>query len=140
MYNDCASLTMHPLAALSAHAPASSWEGGGVIPWSVERMRMQPGDVALASMLELLTVLAQVRGPVPSDHTRVHACHKLCMLTSIACLLASMPACAYTCSGLIRMLVLCAMLKWPVLFRPPPTSPPRAPRPTPRPLLNAILT
>ena len=54
------------LAALAVHAPATSWEGGGVISWFTERMRSQPGDVALTCMLELLIVLPQVLGGVAS--------------------------------------------------------------------------
>ena len=48
------------LAAMAAHAPPTQWEGGGVIPWFTERIRSQPQEVALACMLELLTVLPQV--------------------------------------------------------------------------------
>lgn len=48
------------IAAMATHVPAETWEGGGVIPWFTQRMQTQPGEVALACMLELLIVLPQV--------------------------------------------------------------------------------
>lgn len=49
------------LAALAAHLPAAQWGEGGVLKWLMDRMNGQDPSVALSCMLELLTVLPQVR-------------------------------------------------------------------------------
>lgn len=49
------------LAALAAHLPAAEWGGGGAVQWLAGRMAGEPSEAALPCMLELLTVLPQVR-------------------------------------------------------------------------------
>ena len=49
------------LAALAAHLPAAEWGGGGCVQWLTGRMAGEPSEAALPCMLELLTVLPQVR-------------------------------------------------------------------------------
>lgn len=49
------------MAALAAHLPAAQWSEGGVLRWLMERFSGQDPAVAMSCMLELLTVLPQVR-------------------------------------------------------------------------------
>jgi hypothetical protein len=49
------------MAALAAHLPAAQWSEGGVLRWLMERFNGQDPAVAMSCMLELLTVLPQVR-------------------------------------------------------------------------------
>lgn len=50
------------LAALAAHLPAGQWGEGGMLRWLMDRMAGRDPAVAMSCMLELLTVLPQVRG------------------------------------------------------------------------------
>lgn len=49
------------VAALAAHMPAAQWGPNGVVGWLVQRLGGEPQSVSLPCMLELLTVLPQVR-------------------------------------------------------------------------------
>ena len=49
------------IAALAAHLPAVQWGPEGVVGWLAQRLGSEPQAVSLPCMLELLTVLPQVR-------------------------------------------------------------------------------
>ena len=49
------------IAALAAHLPAVQWGPEGVVGWLAQRLGGEPQAVSLPCMLELLTVLPQVR-------------------------------------------------------------------------------
>lgn len=49
------------VAALAAHLPAVQWGPSGVVGWLAQRLGGEPQTVSLPCMLELLTVLPQVR-------------------------------------------------------------------------------
>lgn len=49
------------IAALAAHLPAAQWGEGGVLRWLMNRFNGQDPTMAMSCMLELLTVLPQVR-------------------------------------------------------------------------------
>lgn len=49
------------VAALAAHLPAVQWGPTGVVGWLAQRLGGEPQTVSLPCMLELLTVLPQVR-------------------------------------------------------------------------------
>ena len=50
------------IAALAAHLPAAQWGPTGVVGWLAQRLGGEAQNVSLPCMLELLTVLPQVRG------------------------------------------------------------------------------
>lgn len=50
------------IAALAAHLPAAFWGEGGALRWLANQFTGQPPEMAMSCMLELLTVLPQVRG------------------------------------------------------------------------------
>ena len=49
------------VTALAAHLPAVQWGQQGVVGWLAQRLGGEPQTVSLPCMLELLTVLPQVR-------------------------------------------------------------------------------
>lgn len=49
------------VAALAAHLPVVHWGPTGVVGWLAQRLSSEPQEVSLPCMLELLTVLPQVR-------------------------------------------------------------------------------
>lgn len=49
------------IAAMAAHVPSQQWGGGGVVQWLADNVGRQRQDIALPCMLELLTVLPEVR-------------------------------------------------------------------------------
>lgn len=49
------------LIALTVHVPAGAWEGGEPVLWLSSRIQIQAPDVALPCLLELLTLMPQVR-------------------------------------------------------------------------------
>jgi hypothetical protein len=49
------------IAALAAHLPAVQWGPTGVVGWLAQRLGGEAQNVSLPCMLELLTVLPQVR-------------------------------------------------------------------------------
>lgn len=49
------------IAALAAHLPAAQWGEGGVLRWLMDKFSGQDPGMAMSCMLELLTVLPQVR-------------------------------------------------------------------------------
>ena len=53
------------LAALVAHVPADRWGQTGMLGFFVSRMQQEQPNVALKCLLELLTILPQVRHLFP---------------------------------------------------------------------------
>ena len=48
------------IVALTVHVPAEKWDGGGPMLWLASRIQSQPAQVAVPSLLELLTLMPQV--------------------------------------------------------------------------------
>ena len=48
-------------AALVAHVPSSQWGQGGVLQWLVKKMEGQDPETSIPVMLEMLTILPEVR-------------------------------------------------------------------------------
>ena len=49
------------IIALAVHVPAHKWDGGEPILWLASRIQGQPAELALPCLLELLTMMPQVR-------------------------------------------------------------------------------
>jgi transportin-3 len=69
------------LAMLAVHLPAAQWGAGGQVGWLAERLAKEPPGTSLPCMLELLTVLPQVRWAYAHERgiMVVHADHQVCM-------------------------------------------------------------
>ncbi len=73
------------LASLAAHLPAAEWGGGGCVQWLAARLSGEPSEAALPCMLELLTVLPQVRAARPPGRAWDVSARERRRRSSIAC-------------------------------------------------------